>query len=272
MTYETITLERDGAVAILTLNRPERLNAISQIMLGELSHACKAVEADDAVRSLVLTGAGKAFSAGFDLQDQAARTPVGHDEWAPILRRDFDGVMQFWTLSKPTIAAVRGPALAGGCEMAVACDLTVAGEGSTFGEPELKFGAGIVVMLLPWLVPPKKAKEIVMLGLDGVTAQEARDLGLVNRVVPDDQVLDEAMAIARHIAVVDPMVMQRTKRALNDSLDIAGMTKALENALAIDLEIEGEGSVDKRDFLIALRAGGLRGALAWRDQRFGERG
>lgn len=268
MTYETITLERDGAVAVLTLNRPGRLNAISQTMLTELAHACDAVEADDSLRALVLTGAGKAFSAGFDLQDQAARTPQGRDEWAPVLRRDFDGVMRFWTLSKPTVAAVRGPALAGGCEMAVACDITIAAESAIFGEPELKFGAGIVVMLLPWLVPPKKAKEIVLLGLDGITATEAREMGLVNRVVPEDRVLDEAMAVARHMAVVDPMVMQRSKRALNESLDIAGMSRALENALAIDLEIEGEGSVDKRDFLEALRAGGLKGALQWRDRRF----
>lgn len=272
MTYETIRLDRDGPVAILTLNRPGRLNAISQTMLAELSDACNAVEADESLRALVLTGAGKAFSSGFDLQDQAVRTPQGPDEWAPVLRRDFDGVMRFWRLSKPTVAAVRGPALAGGCEMAVACDITIAAETAIFGEPELKFGAGIVVLLLPWLVPPKKAKEIVLLGLDGITAAEAREMGLVNRVVPEDRVLDEALAVARHMAVVDPMVMQRSKRALNESLDIAGMSRALENALAIDLEIEGEGSVDKRDFLDALRAGGLRGALQWRDRRFAGQG
>jgi enoyl-CoA hydratase len=272
VTYETITLEQDGPVAILTLNRPGRLNAISQTMLAEIGHACDAVEADDSLRALVLTGAGKAFSAGFDLQDQAARTPQGHAEWGPVLRRDFDGIMRFWNLTKPTVAAVRGPALAGGCEMAVACDITIAAQTAIFGEPELKFGAGIVVMLLPWLVPPKKAKEIVMLGLDGITAAEACQMGLVNRVVPDERVMDEALAVARHMAVVDPMVMQRSKRALNESLDIAGMARALENALAIDLEIEGEGSADKAEFLAALRGGGLKAALEWRDRRFAGKG
>ncbi len=268
MSFQTITLDRDGPVAVLTLNRPDRLNAISQQMLAELAQACDAVEADDGTRVLVVTGAGKAFSSGFDLQDQAASTPQGHDAWRPVLRRDFEGVVRFWRLSKPTVSAVRGPALAGGCEMALACDITVAGENAVFGEPEVKFGAGIVVMLLPWLTGPKQAKEIAMLGLDDLSARQALSLGLINRVVPDATVIEEAMGIARRIAVVDPMVIRRTKQQINETLSIMGLDDALERALAIDLELEGEGSEDKRAFLAELRAGGLRGALAWRDRRF----
>jgi enoyl-CoA hydratase len=267
-TYQTITLASDGAVAVLTLNRPERLNAINQQMLSEIQLACDEVEADETIRVLVLTSAGKAFSSGFDLQDQAANTPQGHGEWRPVLRKDFEGVVRFWRLSKPTVAAVRGPALAGGCEMAMACDITVAGESAIFGEPEVKFGAGIVVMLLPWLTGPKQAKEIAMLGLDDLSAEQALALGLINRVVADEAVDETAMAIARRIAVVDPMVIRRTKQQINESLAIMGMDQALERSLAIDLELEGEGSPDKRDFLAELRANGLRGALAWRDRRF----
>ena len=101
--YQTITLANEGPVAVLTLNRPERLNAINQRMLSEIQTACDEVEADDGTRALVVTSAGKAFSAGFDLQDQAASTPQGHDEWRPVLRRDFEGVIRFWRLSKPTV-------------------------------------------------------------------------------------------------------------------------------------------------------------------------
>jgi len=266
--YQTIKLGQDGAVGILTLNRPERLNAISQTMLEEIQTACDQLENDDAIRSVVLTGAGKAFSSGFDLQDQAANTPQGHAEWKPVLQRDFDGVMRFWNLSKPTVSAVRGAAMAGGCEMAMACDITIAGEGAMFGEPEVKFGAGIVVMLLPWLAGPKKAKEIAFLGIDTMTAQSALDAGLVNRVVSDDMVFDTAMSIAHHIAVVDPMVIRRTKQQINETMEMAGMGRALERALEIDLELEGEGSFDKRDFLEELRQNGVRAALAWRDRRF----
>lgn len=268
MPYETITLEHDGPVAVLTLNRPGRANAISQAMLAEIHSACDSVEADAAVRALVLAGAGKAFSSGFDLQDQAANTPQGHGEWDPVLRRDFDGVMRFWYLSKPTIAAVNGAAMAGGCEMAMACDITIAGESALFGEPEVKFGAGIVVMLLPWLAGPKKAKEIAMLGMDRISAAEALGWGLVNRVVPDNTVLDTAMNLARRIAVVDPMVISRTRQQINETMELAGMGRALENALSIDLQLEGEGSPDKRAFLDQLRGNGLRAALDWRDGRF----
>ena len=152
----------------------------------------------------------------------------------------------------------------------MACDITIAGNSATFGEPEVKFGAGIVIMLLPWIVGPKKAKEIAFLGKDQLSAQEACDLGIVNQVVSDDEVLPTALEMARAMAVVDPMVMRRTKQQINETMEIAGMTKALERSLEIDLELEGEGSIDKKVFLEELRKGGLRGALAWRDRRFGE--
>ncbi|WP_026759047.1 enoyl-CoA hydratase/isomerase family protein [Sediminimonas qiaohouensis] len=270
MSYETITIEKQGHIRLLRLNRPSRLNAMSQAMLSEISQACDEMESDPDCRIIVVTGEGKAFTPGFDLQDQAAKTPKGREEWAPVLRRDFDNVIRFLTISKPTIAAVNGPALAGGCELAMACDITLAAESATFGEPEVKFGAGIVVMLLPWIVGSKKAKEIAFLGRDNLTAQEACDIGMVNQVIADDNLIETALSMAKDIAVVDPMVMRRTKQQMNESLDIAGMTKALERSLEIDIELEAEGSDDKRAFLEEMRTGGLRAALAWRDQRFGQ--
>ncbi|MCE2453819.1 MAG: enoyl-CoA hydratase/isomerase family protein, partial [Nitrospinae bacterium] len=142
--FETLLFEVRGHVAIVSLNRPERLNAMNRVMLRELNEACDFIEAEDALFVAVLTGEGKSFSSGFDLKEQAENTPVGFAEWRRALRQDFDAVMRFWNLSKPTIAAVRGHALAGGCELALACDVTVAAEDAVFGEPELKFGAGIV--------------------------------------------------------------------------------------------------------------------------------
>jgi len=264
---QTLIVERDGAVMLIRLNRPSRLNAINGVMLDELQAVCDAIEADDGVRAVVLTGDDRAFSAGFDLQDQAASPPQG-SQWEPVLRRDFDTIMRFWTLSKPTIAAVRGAALAGGCELALACDLTIAAENARFGEPELKFGAGIVVMLVPWMTGPKQAKEILLTGLDDIDAAEAHRLGLVNRVVPTAKTLEVALGIARRLAVVDPRVVRRTKAAINETYRIMGMETALEAALAADVLLEGEGSEDKRAFLAVLREQGLKGALAWRDARF----
>ncbi|MEM7188186.1 MAG: enoyl-CoA hydratase/isomerase family protein [Pseudomonadota bacterium] len=268
MTYQFITLDHQDSVAVLTLNRPERLNAMSQPMLDEMLSACDVIESDDKIRSVVLAGAGKAFSAGFDLAAQAADPPEGPEAWTPVLRKDFDAVMRFWHLSKPTIAAVHGPALAGACELAMACDITIAAEGARFGEPELRFGAGIVVMILPWLVGPKKAKEIMLMGIDDLPAEEALTLGMINRVVPPEDLMPTALKMARQIAVIDPMVVRQTKAAVNRTMEIAGMDQALEAALQTDIAIEGEGSIDKRTFLEQLRQGGLKQALAWREARF----
>jgi enoyl-CoA hydratase/carnithine racemase len=154
----------------------------------------------------------------------------------------------------------------------LACDMTIASDTAFFGEPELKFGAGIVVMMLPWLVGPKIAKEIIFLGQDRVSAGRARELGIVNRVVADETLAAETAAVARHLATLDPALLKLTKRAINQSLEKQGLLDALEAALAIDLDIEGPGSADKIAFMEVARAEGLKAALAWRDRRFpGER-
>ena len=268
----SVLYERRGAVGLITLNRPYRLNAMDQAMLIELGLALDQAEADNETGAVVVTGAGKGFSSGFDLKAQAANPPHGVAEWRPVLRRDFDTVMRFWTLEKPTVAAVHGPALAGACELAMACDITIAAEGATFGEPELKFGAGIVVMLLPWIVGPKIAKEIILTGEDALPARRAYEIGMVNRVVADGTHLDEAMAVARRIAAMDRPLVRETKRALNRGYELMGMGEALEAALDIDLLIEGQGMETKRLFLEIARRDGLRAAIDWRDRRLEERG
>ncbi len=268
-TYQTIRLERSGPVAVLILTRPERRNAIDRRMLGELQEALDEVERDDGLRVLVVRGAGGNFSSGFDLTEQMEARPSGQAAWREILDRDFSTVMRFWHFKKPTIAAVQGYCLAGGCELALCCDITIAAEDAVFGEPELKFGAGIVVMILPWLVGPKRAKEIILTGADRIPAPEAERIGLINRVVPADELESAALALAHHIAVIDPHLVQQTKRAINQCLETMGLVEALNAALDIDLAIEGKGSDDKRKFMEIARKDGLRKAIAWRDARFG---
>lgn len=269
MHYENLTYEaQENGVGIITLNRPRRANAMSQSMLKELEILCSRLERDDSLKCVVVTGAGTAFSAGFDLKDQADAMPQGVAQWVPLLETDFKGIMSFWNLSKPSVAAVNGPALAGGFELMLGCDLSVASETATFGEPELKFGAGIVSMLLPWFVGPKIAKEIIYTGEDSLSASRALSLGLINKMVPAKQVLSEAIKLATRIAQMDPMVLGRTKLALNRTYEIMGMQNALRAALDIDIMIEGEGSQLKRDFLQIVREGGLGKALAWREDRY----
>lgn len=268
MTYATILFERLDGIGRLTLNRPERVNAINRAMLAEFDAALDDAEADPAIRAIVVQGAGAAFSSGFDLKEQMERRPSGVADWDPILRASFRTIMRFWHCPKPTIAAVRGACLAGACELALACDLTVAADDAFFGEPELKFGAGIVVMLLPWIVGPKVAKEIILLGEDRLSAARAREIGMVNRVVPAAALEASALRMARHIAAVDPALVKRTKQAINRSIEAQNLLPALEAALDLDILIEGEGSPDKARFMEIARQAGLKQALAWRDSRF----
>jgi len=268
MNWETLGYEKpEPGIAVVTFNRPRRANAISQQMLHELEDICRVLTDDDEVRCVVVTGAGSAFSSGFDLKDQADAMPSGVKDWVPLLEIDFKGIMSFWNLSKPSVAAVNGPALAGGFELMMGCDLAVAVESAVFGEPELKFGAGIVAMLLPWYVTPKIAKGVIYTGDDAISAKQALEWGLINKIVEPEQLMPEAMAVARKLARMDPMVLRRTKMAVNRTYEIMGMKDALRSALDIDIMIEGEGTDLKRGFLKVVRKEGMAKALAWREQR-----
>ena len=266
--FSTILFECKDQIARITLNRPERLNALDKATLLEINDAMNQAEADDAIRVIVVSGAGRAFSSGFDLKAQMESRPEGATIWREILDLDFNTTMRFWNSPKPTIAAVHGACMAGAFEIALSCDITVASEDAVFGEPELKFGAGIVTMLLPWMTGPKQAKDIILTGEDKISAQDALRMGFISRVVPPGAHLETALRIARGIALTDPMVVMETKKAINRTYELQGMQSSLKVALDIDHTIESHGSPDKRAFMDVARERGMRGAIAWRDARF----
>ena len=266
--FQAITLTVTDQVAQLVLNRPARLNALDKAALIEINQAMDQAEADPQVRVIVVSGAGRAFSSGFDLKAQMDQRPEGAQVWREILDLDFDTTMRFWNSPKPTIAAVHGACLAGAFELAMACDITIASEDAVFGEPELKFGAGIVTLLLPWMTSPKHAKRIILSADDRIPAAEALAMGLVSRVVAPGTQLEAALRTARGIALMDPQLVMQTKKALNRTYDIQGLQTALRMALDIDHGIESHGSPDKRAFMDIARERGMREAIAWRDARF----
>jgi enoyl-CoA hydratase len=268
MAYETITFEKDGPIGVLTLNVPKKLNAISDQLVGEVNAALDVAESDDDVRVVVLTGAGRAFCAGFDLAYTTDDGPTDYGKLQTGLVSDMDFIMRFWRFPKPTIAAVHGYALAGGCELAVACDITVADEKTFFGEPELRFGAGIVAMILPWLIGPKQAKELILTGNDRITAQRALDINLINQVAPEGEYLKVAMELARGMASIDPLPMRLQKLAINRAFEIMGMNEALKTASDLDVLIEGIETPDSKTFSEIARKDGIKAALKWRDSRF----
>jgi enoyl-CoA hydratase/carnithine racemase len=268
MSYETITFEKDGPIGVLTLNVPKKLNAISDKLVSEVNAALDVAESDDDVRVIVLTGAGRAFCAGFDLAYTADDEEVNLGKLQTGLVSDMDFIMRFWRFPKPTIAAVHGYALAGGCELAVACDITIADEKTFFGEPELRFGAGIVAMILPWITGPKQAKELILTGNDRVTAQRALEINLINQVTPEGEYLKVAMKLAREMASIDPLPMRLQKMAINRTYEIMGLNEALKTASDLDVLIEGIETPDSKTFAEISRKEGLKAALKWRDSRF----
>ena len=258
---------RDG-IALLTLNRPDKLNAINKQMIAQLGSALDVAEADPSVRAIVLAGAGRAFSAGFDLDMEIADGgKPDPEEVRQALRNDFEIIMRFWDCPKVTLAAAHGYCLGSAMELALACDLTVASEDCFFGAPEVRFGSGIVAMLLPWLAGPKCAKYLLLSGDDRVTAASALDMGLVNRVVPAGQALDQTLELALRVAANDPLAVKLTKQAINRSLDIGGMREALLQALELNVIIETSETAESREFNAILKREGAKAAIAWRSTR-----
>ena len=263
---ELIRYERHGALALITLDRADKLNAINKAMVAQLHAVLDKSEADDGVRAIVVAGAGRAFSAGFDLDMESGNAPNA-TQIRTALHEDFRIIMRFWDCPKPTLAAVHGYCLGSAMELAVACDLTFAADDCLFGAPEVRFGSGIVALLLPWLVGPKQAKRMLLTGDDRVSASDALAMGLISGVVAADRLMDEALAVAQRIASNDPLAVKLTKQALNRSLDIAGLRAALAQALEIDVLIESTDSPEKREFEAVLKRDGAKAALAWRAAR-----
>jgi enoyl-CoA hydratase len=266
--YETILLERRGPVARLTLNRPRVLNALSARLIDEVSDALERVEADDDLRAVVLMGAGRAFSAGYDLKESGEQPVTGVVEWRKRLERDVRFTLRFWDCPKPVIAAVHGYCLAGGLDLAMCCDITLAAEGTLFGEPEIRFGSGVVTLIMPWVIGMKKTRELLYTGFDRVTAEEALALGLVNRVVPADRLEAAAMALAEEIARNDPEAVKLTKIALNRTYERMGVKDALAMNLELDTIMEAAETPMRREFNRIRAEQGLKAAIAWRDARF----
>jgi len=273
MNFAAIRYEIEGPLAWITLNRPEKLNSISRLMLAELTLALDLAEADDSVRVILIKGEGRAFSAGFDLEPNEEDSDRKPEQQLETLRRelynDFDLIMRFWNSSKPTIAAVHGYCLGGALELAVACDLTIAASACRFGEPEVRFGSGIVALLLPWVCGPKRAKEMLFTGNDRISSEQAEAWGLVNRVVAAEGLVEEARSVAREIARNDQLAVRLTKQAVNRSFESGSMREALQQALELDVEIESTETDESREFNRILKLEGARAAIAWRDRQLG---
>lgn len=226
MDFENVIVEKDGSIAVVTLNRPQALNALSYALVRDLCLAMQELDRDLEVRVIIVTGGEKVFAAGADIKEMADRGPFDDRIQERLNYRD-----QINNISKPVIAAVSGFALGGGCELAMSCDIIIASESARFGQPEVNLGiipGSGGTQRLTHLVGKHRAMEMVLTG-DIINAADAERLGLVNRVVPVELFLEEAKNIARKIAAKPALAIKAAKEAV---------LKAANTALDQGLEFE----------------------------------
>ncbi len=271
--YEHLLYEQDDHVVTITLNRPEALNALSRPLETELHVALDAAAADESVRAIILTGAGRAFSAGYDISAGEgagrARVPSG-----PFLRAGYQSsmrnpnlMMHVMELTKPVIAAVHGWCIGGGFWYALACDITLAADNAVFAQPEIRMISNSTV-LFAILAGWKAAHRYTLTG-DHFDAAEALRLGVVNEVVPADQLMDRARALAHRLALVPPDAVRLNKAITTYGLEAMGLRNALNvNAFLSTLVSASNDGPDVEHLEEARKAGGFRAFLEARDTPF----
>jgi len=231
MAYETILFNKEDEVAVITLNRPP-MNPLNSMVFKELAQAAEEIQADPSVKVVIITGSGsKAFAAGADVSEMATLTPV---EAYTFCQGSKTAFAKIESLSKPVIAAISGVAFGGGCELALACDFRIAADNAKFAFPET--GLGIIpggggTQRLPRLIGATKAKELIFLG-DIIDAANAEKIGLVNKIVPVDSLLEEAMKMAKKLAKKPLVAIQMAKEAINNggNVDInSGLNLEIQN-------------------------------------------
>lgn len=218
MDYSNLSLTKDGNVAILAINRPNAMNALNTELLLELDMALENLNKDSEIFVIILTGEGKAFVAGADISEMKDKTPEAARSFGMLGSKIF---RKLELMEKPIIAAVNGYALGGGCELAISCDIILAGEKAKFGQPEV--GLGITpgfagTQRLPRIVGIKKAKELIFTG-GMIGAQEAEKIGLVNKVVPQEELMATAMEMAKTIASKGQIAVRYAKAAINRGIE-----------------------------------------------------
>ena len=263
--YETA---EEGSVAIVTLHRPGVLNAINGDLTAGLKDALAKADADDDVRVVILRGAGRAFSAGGDITESSRRI-LANDQGA---EQGTPGAAHIavWELGKPVIAAVHGYAIGLAFELAGVCDFTVLAEDAKVGEIQIRHGYGPPVLMTPYVVTLKRAKEILLLG-EMIDAKEALAMGLVNRVVPADGVMDEAMSLARRIAALPAATVSMNKKLINRSYEVGGFRSALnyrDDPDFADLWASSQQDDETRERLQVLQDRGWEAFRNERDARY----
>ena len=270
MDEENVALyHSDDAVAVITMNRPDKRNALSPALKARLIELFRRAEADDAIAVVVLRGAGKTFCAGADVSpspEKEARKGDGLKTYANH-RKTLDFHMTPWGLSKPVIAAVQGHAMGAGCELAMMCDMTIAADSAVLGEPEIRFASIGSALVMPWIIGHKRARQLLYFG-DTITAERAEQIGMVNLVVPAADLEAETMKFAKRLALVGRETLEAVKHAVNRGIEAQGFRAGMEAAVDIVGLIHTSKIESDEKFYEVVRNEGPGAAFRWRNAQF----
>ncbi len=271
-----VLYEVDDKVSIVTLNRPEKLNAISPELMHQLLAAFERADAEPTTSVVLLRAEGRSFCAGYDIGAKPEGADAKGDDWRsdPIrahqhLSPQLAFEMTPWNLKKPVIAAVQGHVMGGGCELVMLCDLTIAADNASFGEPEVRFSSVGPALVMPAIIGYKKARELLYFG-DAIDAETACRLGMVNRVVPLAELREKSLAWAKRLSLISPEALYATKRAINRGADAAGFS----NRIHIGLDVLAGLYATKTEYGVRFREmaakEGVPAAVRWRAAQFKE--
>ena len=271
MTAQLVNYAVDGRVGIVTLNRPDKLNAISGELRRGLVQRFHEADGDPATSVVVLRAEGRSFCSGYDIGPNPARAARRYNAlaWHESLTDDVALEMTPWDMKKPVIASVQGHCLGGGCELAMLCDLTIAADDAVFGEPEIRFSNVGPALVMPFVIGLKRARELLYLG-DTIDAQTALQYGLVNRVVPRAELEAATLKFARRLALISPEALAGTKLAINRGADAAGFRNAIRAGLDVVAPLYAARTEVGARFDEIREKEGLGAALRWRAAQFAE--
>jgi enoyl-CoA hydratase/carnithine racemase len=270
MTDNLVQYETDGSIAVITMNRPDKLNAVNHELRSGVSEALLRADDDKSIHVVILQSNGRSFCVGYDIDsDSPERAARRFDalKWRESLTEDLRFEMTPWYLRKPVIASVQGHALGGGCELAMFCDITIAADNAIFGEPEIHFSNVGPAIVMPWMIGLKKARELLYFG-DMIDAQTALQLGMINRIVPLAELRDRTLRFARRMALISPEALTQTKLAINRGADAMGFTNAMQAGLDVVAPLYAAKTDVGVKFTEIRQKEGLRAALKWRRDQF----
>ena len=267
MAYQNLQYDVDNHIATITLNRPQVLNALSTNLKNEIRAALAEAAVDYSVRVVIIRGAGRAFSAGYDVRGDEYPAERSVKKYAPRLQDDLEFTMAPFDHPKPVIAQIHGYCMGGALEFALMCDLRFASDDTIFGVVETRFADGVATMIHPWIIGPSRAKDLIFSGRR-VTAREALEMGLINRVTTGERLEEETHRYATVLAKIAPEALIWNKKAVNGAMEIMGLRGALAHGLQACIALDSSETEMGREFYARARRDGLTAAIRWRDAEF----